>query len=470
MPISQTVTSPGTGAVRLPDGAIGAPSLYFLADTDTGIYRFGANSLGLVSNGQVNAQVDNTGIVLGSSYANIVGRDGIGYAFGDTIRALRFLNLNGGDFEFRNWHLNRRYETRFDGGSTRFVCFDAGLRRTTVSDTTDLSTAIAETALEVRGSGLLTTQANVGNGTSTIKKVISMGATLDFGNSVAAGSQDLTISVPGAVDGDVVDLGVPNAVAASSAGQTFSGFVSAPGVVTVRRNCSLAGGCGDPPAGKFRVQVNHFLDASPLFSRIGLSTVVSGGNVGIAGNVAVSAIVFFRPTSDIVGYTNFLAMGDLSGAHTGVILRMASNYNFECFISGIGSIPAAMTPNRLKTWTSIGFTKTVGGGYLIYVNGVAVNGGGVGVGNFVDAPLHLFTDHAGINGFTGNGALSGIWQDTLSGAQMLALHNSFTLPGGTPKVIYHMNEGEGTVLNDISGLANNGILTATSWSDGAYPM
>lgn len=456
-----------TGAVNIADGTKTAPSLGFTSDTDNGFYRFGANSLGIASGGLTNAQIDNSGVVLGESYASIAGRDGIGYAFGDTIRALRFLTLNGGDFEFRNWHVNRRYETRYDGASTRFTCFDAGLKRTTLSDVSDLSSAVAETALDVRGSGLITSQMNVGDGTSTIKKIISTSATLDFGNSVAAGSQDLTISVPGAVDGDVVDLGVPNAVAASSAGQTFSGFVSAADTVTIRRNCSLAAGCGDPPAGKFRVQVTKFLQPSPLFTAGSSSTLISAANIGISGNVACSAIVFFRMTAT----GTLLAMGDLSGVGTGVLLRMTSNYILECSVAGVSSFTASMTKNRQKTWSSIGFTKASGAStYLLYADGVAVNAGASSTPNFVNAPLNIGCNHSGAAGFSGNAAMAGIWQDNLSAAQMLALHNAFTLPGGTPKVIYYMNEGEGSATIDASGLGNNGVLTNTSWSDGSYPF
>lgn len=72
-------------------------------------------------------------------------------------------------------------------------------------------------------------------------------ASLDFPNSAAAGTQDLTITVMGARDGDECQLGVLNALA-SRANEAFTCFVSADDTITVRRTCVNAVGCGDPGA------------------------------------------------------------------------------------------------------------------------------------------------------------------------------------------------------------------------------
>ncbi|MBK9718288.1 MAG: hypothetical protein IPO85_12410 [Saprospiraceae bacterium] len=45
----------------------------------------------------------------------------------------------------------------------------------------------------------------------TIAKMLSGSATLDFGNTAAGTSDDLTVTITGAADGDEVLLGVPNA-------------------------------------------------------------------------------------------------------------------------------------------------------------------------------------------------------------------------------------------------------------------
>lgn len=80
-------------------------------------------------------------------------------------------------------------------------------------------------------------------------------ATLDFGSTAAGACTDLTLSVPGAVDGDVVCLGAPNA--SVPANGSFFGWVSAADTVTIRFTNNSAGAL-DPASGEFRVTVTRF--------------------------------------------------------------------------------------------------------------------------------------------------------------------------------------------------------------------
>lgn len=77
--------------------------------------------------------------------------------------------------------------------------------------------------------------------------------TLDFANTNAGTATDLTISVTGAADGDVVMVGIPNG---STVGNGhFVGWVSASGVVTVRfLNNNLVAAL-NPASGLFKVMV-----------------------------------------------------------------------------------------------------------------------------------------------------------------------------------------------------------------------
>lgn len=77
--------------------------------------------------------------------------------------------------------------------------------------------------------------------------------TLDFANTAAGTATDLTISVTGAVDADAVLIGIPNA--ATVANGHFVGWVSSPGVVTIRflNNNLLA--ALNPASGVFEVIV-----------------------------------------------------------------------------------------------------------------------------------------------------------------------------------------------------------------------
>lgn len=70
--------------------------------------------------------------------------------------------------------------------------------------------------------------------TGTLVAALSGSNTIDFPSTAAFNSSDgpTTISVPGAVDGDSISLGVPGALMAAGGG--FVAWVSSPGVVTVR--------------------------------------------------------------------------------------------------------------------------------------------------------------------------------------------------------------------------------------------
>lgn len=80
-------------------------------------------------------------------------------------------------------------------------------------------------------------------------------AVLDFPNTLAGTGSDLTVTVPGAVDGDVVLLGVPAACMLSDS--CYTGWVSAPNTVTVRLD-NYSAAPKDPPSGKFRVVVTRY--------------------------------------------------------------------------------------------------------------------------------------------------------------------------------------------------------------------
>ena len=77
-------------------------------------------------------------------------------------------------------------------------------------------------------------------------------ATLNFPSTTTLLSADLTITVTGAADGDVVSLGVPNA--AVNANTSYSAWVSAANTVTVRFN-NYSSGTVDPASGTFKVFV-----------------------------------------------------------------------------------------------------------------------------------------------------------------------------------------------------------------------
>lgn len=79
-------------------------------------------------------------------------------------------------------------------------------------------------------------------------------ANLDFPNTVGPFSSDLTITVPGAVEGDFVTLALPSGSILPDS--CYTGWVSGPDTVTVRFN-NYSAAPQDPPAGNFRAMVTR---------------------------------------------------------------------------------------------------------------------------------------------------------------------------------------------------------------------
>jgi hypothetical protein len=104
-------------------------------------------------------------------------------------------------------------------------------------------------AVEFNGTNLLFTPSTTRH---TVNHGLTGSATLDFVSTNAQNSRDMTISVTGAADGDVVSLGVPNA--AVNANTSYSAWVSAANTVTVRFN-NYSSGTVDPASGLFKVFV-----------------------------------------------------------------------------------------------------------------------------------------------------------------------------------------------------------------------
>lgn len=86
----------------------------------------------------------------------------------------------------------------------------------------------------------------------TVNHGLTGSATLDFPSTTTLLSADLTITVTGAADGDVVSLGVPNA--AVNANTCYTAWVSSANTVTIRFN-NYSSGTVNPASGTFKVFV-----------------------------------------------------------------------------------------------------------------------------------------------------------------------------------------------------------------------
>lgn len=106
-------------------------------------------------------------------------------------------------------------------------------------------------ALEYDGTEFYATNSTASR--TILPRVLKGSATLDFGSTAAGAVTDLTITVTGAADGDVVSLSVPNASQTTTG--TFSAWVSAADTVTVRYRIAALTGSEDPASGTFKVTV-----------------------------------------------------------------------------------------------------------------------------------------------------------------------------------------------------------------------
>jgi len=113
---------------------------------------------------------------------------------------------------------------------------------------TNLTTAEAG-AMEFNGTNLFFSPSTTRH---TVNHGLTGSATLDFPSTTTLLSADLTITVTGAADGDVVSLGVPNA--AVNANTCYTAWVSATNTVTVRFN-NYSSNTVNPASGTFKVFV-----------------------------------------------------------------------------------------------------------------------------------------------------------------------------------------------------------------------
>jgi len=114
---------------------------------------------------------------------------------------------------------------------------------------TNLTTAEAG-AMEYNGANLFFSPSTT---RYTVDLSLTGSSTLDFGSTAAGGVSDLTLTVTGAADGDVVSLGVPNTSMPVSG--SFSAWVSATNTVTVRYANNDLINARDPASGTFKVRV-----------------------------------------------------------------------------------------------------------------------------------------------------------------------------------------------------------------------
>lgn len=136
-----------------------------------------------------------------------------------------------------------------------WVTTNAGTSTTPPIKTTVTSAALLATPQAGAWEVLVDTAYYTGNNGLRRHLTLSIygSGTLDFGSTAASSSSDLTVTITGAADGDVVSLGVPNG--SVDANSMFTAWVSAANTVTVRHNNYQTVEAIDPASGTFKIRV-----------------------------------------------------------------------------------------------------------------------------------------------------------------------------------------------------------------------
>jgi hypothetical protein len=272
--------------------------------TGNGMYLPATNTLGFSTNGSERMTLDASGnLGLGvtpSAWLSTVkaiqfGGAGSVFSIGNTnntfLSSNEFINASGDII-----YINSTFATRYQQfqGSHRWLNAPSGTAGNAITFTLAMildasgrlgigvtsptavlhlkaGTASAETAPLKFTSGTNLTAAEAGamewNGTNlfltnssatrqTIAQGLTGSATLDFGSISANSYEDLTVTVTGAADGDVVAIGVPNGSVANDV--IFTAWVSAANTVTIRATNNNSSTSRDPASGTFKAFVYKF--------------------------------------------------------------------------------------------------------------------------------------------------------------------------------------------------------------------
>jgi hypothetical protein len=136
-----------------------------------------------------------------------------------------------------------------NNGAARVTLFPSG--NFSIGNNTDTAKLAVGTTgqFQVSAAGAVT----IGGGTA-ITQHVSTTAALAFAGFAAQSCNTLSVAVNGAAEGDAVALGIPNAVGALD-GVTWFGWVSGPGVVSIRGCNATVNTVAAPPVANIRVDV-----------------------------------------------------------------------------------------------------------------------------------------------------------------------------------------------------------------------
>jgi hypothetical protein len=332
----------------------------------------------------------------------------------------------------------------------------------------------------------------IGQG-QTISQHISATATLQFPQFQQASCSDLPVNVAGVADGDTVSVGVPAALATAPAVQ-YTGFVSSPGVVTVRA-CALQA-VGALPAATVRVDAWKHSGAPLNGNNTGNILAISPINVvfpttAVGANSQPVTVSLFNQgagPSNISLTSIAPATGDFSVGATTCGSTLAPNAS--CTVNVVFSPTQAgqRTGAVAITDSAPGSPQTIalsgaGSGSSLVVSPASVPFGAIAVGSSSQQTLTVSNIGAGSLTYS-HTALSGsfsILSDNCGSSGSLTAGNSCTLvvkfaPSGSgsqnASLTFNDNSGNPPHIIAVSGSGglSRAALSTTFLSFGTIPI
>lgn len=338
-----TIASAGVTSsvpILLPDGTAALPALTFQSDTDTGIYRIGANSFGSAAGGSVILATSTTGINLTTALA-------YQYNSVNVIRAQTALNNY---FFGPSGNLTGTGTGNTAVGNSAFPVFTTGLNNTAIGNFALLAntTGTSNTAI-----GTLALAANTvaGNGVAIGQQALA--ANVSGNNNVAIGYQALIAST-GPQNSGMGSLTFADLTSGSL--NSAVGYNTGRGITTGAKNTII----GANVAGLAAALSNNIILADG--DGVIRLQIDSSGNTTLAGTVATAAGTAALPAHTFSADLNtglYNIGADSLGLSTGGTLRTTTNTTDLILATGFRLAMASGANTRAGNATLVAGTVTV---------------------------------------------------------------------------------------------------------------
>lgn len=289
------------------DGAVGAPGISFSADTDTGIYRIGANNIGVACGGSKRLDI-------GASSNVVVGNT----TFDDGTSAAPSINFSGAT----NTGLTRSAGGRLQLVTTGTVRLSAGSNLdctgvTTTSSTSNTTGGIVTTSIGLNGTTDAVSSTNGGG--MTIAGGVGIAKKLFVGTEINTASTTATTSnTTGSITtaGGIASSNTTDATSSTNGGTlTLAGGAGIAKKLFVGTNIDAAGTTATTSSSTGTITTAGGISSS---NTTDASSNTNGGSLTLAGGAAIAKKLYVGTDVNVAGV--------IYPANTGLSFGSGLNY------------------------------------------------------------------------------------------------------------------------------------------------